>query len=59
MANSKFQTFDHLLLDEEDELVNAGYRVFEQRGEGRGPLFRAQFSQIGIREDRSRKPVII
>ena len=35
MANSKFQTFDHLLRDEEDELMNAGYRVFEQRGGGK------------------------
>ena len=48
MANSKFQNFDHLLLNEVDELMNAGYRVFEQRGGGRGPLFRAQSSQIGI-----------
>lgn len=57
MANSKFQTFDHLLRDKEDELMNAGYRVFEQRGGGRGPLFRAQFSQIGIPRTWQRRSV--
>ena len=57
MANSKFQTFDHLLLDEEDELMNTGYRVFEQRGGGRGTLFRAQFSQMGIPRTWQRRSV--
>lgn len=58
MAYSKVENFNNLLLNEEDEHINAGYRVFEQRGGGRGPLFQAEFDHITVPRRRQRNTAV-